>query len=301
MENANWIDCAKAKKMDLPAYLSSLGFEPVRIKNGSAWYRSPLREEHTASFKVNLSRNQWYDFGEGKGGDLVEFGTRYFKCSVKDFLLRLNQGNTQAVKPAVVPAATEAQPLITIQAVKPLTHPALLGYLAKREIDSSLARQYCRQVQYTNGDRNYFAIGFANQSGGYELRNKYFKGGSTPKDLTHFDDGHKEVAVFEGFMDMLSYLMVKDRWKQPERDILVLNSLSFVDRALLILEQYERQALFLDNNNAGLKSTDMIKQALPSASSFNYLYRAVGDINEYIVAMEKMGFPMERSMSKGIR
>lgn len=282
MENANWIDCAKAKQMDLQAYLSDLGFEPVRIRNGSAWYRSPLREENTPSFKVNLSMNRWYDFALGKGGDLVEFGTRFFNCSVGDFLLRLNQGGsvTPAPKMAAKPVSEANQ--IIVNEVKPLTHPGLTGYLEERGIPFSLASQYLQQVHYTNGDRKYFAVGFANQAGGYELRNRYFKGASSPKDITLLKGGSKGVAVFEGFMDMLSYVQLKNQWRQPERDLLILNSLSFVDRALPVLQRYEHPALFLDNNKAAVASTQQIKAALPSAQSFNHLYSPHDDLNEYL-------------------
>lgn len=31
----------------------------------------------------------------------------------------------------------------------------------------------------------YFAVGFANRSGGYEIRNKYLKGSISPKEITH--------------------------------------------------------------------------------------------------------------------
>ena len=33
-------------------------------------------------------------------------------------------------------------------------------------------------------DKKHTAIGFQNSAGGYELRNEYFKGSSSPKDIT---------------------------------------------------------------------------------------------------------------------
>ncbi|WP_118975776.1 toprim domain-containing protein [Taibaiella koreensis] len=281
MENANWIDCRQAKQMDLVAYLRSLGYEPQKIKGGNAWYHSPFREEGEPSFKINLSMNRWYDFGEGKGGDLVEFGTRYFKCSVGDFLLRLNNGPSQSTKPFAGVAAKSSEPQITIDLVKSLTHAGLTDYLTQRKIPLSLAGQYCKEVHYFNGGKKYFAIGFPNDSGGYELRNRYFKGASTPKDISRIGLGYNNVAVVEGFMDMLSYLQLKSKWDQPGRDILVLNSLSFVERALPVLQNYNEVALLLDGNAPGLKATEAITQAIPKAVSYSHLFSPYDDINEY--------------------
>lgn len=60
-----------AKQINLADYLHSLGYSPVEQQGINLWYKSPLREETEASFKVNTERNQWYDFGLGKGRDCV--------------------------------------------------------------------------------------------------------------------------------------------------------------------------------------------------------------------------------------
>ena len=58
------------------------------------------------------------------------------------------------------------------------------------------------------------AIGFKNDSGGYELRNPYFKGSSSPKDITTFNNGAKEATVFEGFIDFLSFMAIHKNQSQ---------------------------------------------------------------------------------------
>ncbi len=50
-----------AKQINLADYLHSLGYSPVKQQGINLWYKSPLREETEASFKVNTERNQWYD------------------------------------------------------------------------------------------------------------------------------------------------------------------------------------------------------------------------------------------------
>lgn len=53
------ITIAVAKQLDLVDYLASLGFQPEKIRGQDYWYRSPLRQEKTASFKVNRAKRLW--------------------------------------------------------------------------------------------------------------------------------------------------------------------------------------------------------------------------------------------------
>ena len=55
------------KAISISGFLSSKGYEPVNKKGYKWWYLSPLHTEQTASFKVDLNKNVWYDFGLGDG------------------------------------------------------------------------------------------------------------------------------------------------------------------------------------------------------------------------------------------
>ena len=59
------------KQIKLADYLQSLGYTPVKQQGRNLWYKSPLREETDASFKVNTELEKWYDFGIGKGGNIL--------------------------------------------------------------------------------------------------------------------------------------------------------------------------------------------------------------------------------------
>ena len=52
----------EAKQIRIADYLQSLGYTPVKQQGSSLWYKSPLREEKDASFKVNTDRNLWFDY-----------------------------------------------------------------------------------------------------------------------------------------------------------------------------------------------------------------------------------------------
>ncbi|HEU4633595.1 MAG TPA: CHC2 zinc finger domain-containing protein, partial [Flavisolibacter sp.] len=84
------LSCKEARQVDLVEYLDSLGHQPKKVRGQNYWYSSPFRDERTPSFKVNRSRNTWFDFGEGKGGDIIDFGLYYFRCSVNELLDQLS-------------------------------------------------------------------------------------------------------------------------------------------------------------------------------------------------------------------
>jgi hypothetical protein len=125
-----------------------------------------------------------------------------------------------------------------------------LRILSVQEI-SSYPRKYCQEIRYQVGEKNYYALGFKNNSGGYELRNKYFKGGSSPKDITLIENGAKNLAVFEGFFNFLSYLTLQGKQEVNLTNFLILNSASFFEKSLPRMSEYNRVHLYLDNDRTG--------------------------------------------------
>lgn len=58
------------RQIPLADFLARLGNEPVRRSGNELWYRAPYRNERTPSFRVNVAKQLWYDFGLDKGGDI---------------------------------------------------------------------------------------------------------------------------------------------------------------------------------------------------------------------------------------
>src|SRR5690606_22746631 len=203
-ERERSISCREAREMDMVSYLSGLGYEPSSIRGDDFWYRSPLRDERTASFKVNRMRNKWFDFDTGKGGSLIDFAIEHHGCTVGEFLASLRDG-VSFRRPPSSPAKSEQRSGkmegegIEVVDVKSLFHPALLDYLRERRIPPEIADAHCREVHFRINGSRFYAIGFPNDLGGFELRNAYFKGSTSPKGVTTVKSGSSELAVFEGF------------------------------------------------------------------------------------------------------
>lgn len=304
------ISCAEARKIDLVDFLATLGFEPKNVSRQDFWYNSPFREETTPSFKINRDKNVWFDFGEGTGGDLINFGTRYFNCSVSELLERLrSQLPTQhlsfhprpglpgkVAQPSLLvayPAGEKKEPSdgkILVLDDRPLSSNSLLDYLNQRKIPVAVAEHFCREVDYLLYNKTYAAIGFKNDAGGFELRRPNFKAGSSPKAITFFDNLQQRLAVFEGFFNFLSYQTIQQiRSKSlvalPDRqsNFLVLNSLSFFQKAREKMEQHEQVHLFLDNDKAGIKWRD---EALKWSAKYidkSIVYKDFKDLNEFLI------------------
>src|SRR5688572_4521132 len=260
----------EARQIDLVKYLGKLGYDPRKIRNQDYWYTSPLRNEKTPSFKVNKTINCWYDFGLGEGGSIIDFGIKYFNCSVKEFLEKLKVSNYKNVlQPALffhrsgpkLKRRNEGQNAIKITEISSIHSPGLIAYINSRFIDLELAKRYCKEVNFELYNRSHTAIGFKNDTGGYELRNEYFKGSSSPK-FTTLICSHKyynDLAVFEGFFSFLAYqtaLQATKRLPESQTNFLILNSLSFFEMSKSLMQRYQSVKLFLDRDKAGIKHTE---------------------------------------------
>ena len=273
------------RRISIRTYLAARGIKPRWERGNRGMYLSPLRKERTASFSVSYDKNLWHDFGTGEGGSIIDLVARMEGCSEVEAARRLAIGEHGILVPIHVEALRTNEPTpsrLIILSDRELTHPALLGYLTGRGIDPAIARTYCREVRYTIGGKEYFAIGFRNDAGGWELRNPLFKGSSTPKNITTLDNGSDTAMVFEGFIDFLSYLSLKAN-PTPAIDTTVLNSVTNLQKAVPFLARHRVVHAFLDNDDAGRKVLARLKESLPLSEVIDQsvFYRDHKDLNEY--------------------
>lgn len=280
----------ESKKIPITEYLAKLGFEPAKVRGNDYWYRSPFRGESDPSFKVNVRLNLWYDHGSGEGGTILDLGAKINGCSVVEFL-RMLEGEKIDYKafPFQRQRKGEEENNLIVTAVAHLNDAILIDYLSSRAISREIGCQHCLEVEFKIGKREYKAIAFQNQSGGFELRNSWFKGSSSPKDVSYFNSDSTKLAVFEGFIDFLSLKQLeRDGLSSGEQsDYLILNSLSFLSRNLGCMKGRESVSLFLDNDAAGRKAKAQIESAGVRCNDQSDLYSSFKDVNEYLVASQQ--------------
>jgi len=298
-------DLSRIKRYPIVEYLERKGIKPVRRTPAYALYRSPLREDTHPSFKVDTEKNLWIDYAEGKGGSIIDLYMRLEGCTLLEAIRQLgrNYPDNTAHSPqrervqdtskqeSIRQAASTnggARRLTGISDTLPLH---LQKYLTEeRCINIEKATPFLRCISYEVRGHHYQAIGFANQSGGYELRdNGTFKGTIAPKDITPIfmdrsrnkvTDKIQPVCVFEGFMDFLSFLSMKE---EVTSACLVLNSVSNVARAIRYLNDRHLTHIraFLDNDDAGRKATNDFIRAGFKVEDMSVHYGRFKDLNEY--------------------
>ena len=289
-------DLSRIKRYPIVEYLERKGIKPVRKTPTYAMYRSPLREETHPSFKVDTEKNLWIDYGEGRGGSIIDLCMRMEGCTLSEAIRRLGQnasldaayGLSKEKSDIDTSPVTPWQPsgarkLIEVSDTLP-SH--LEAYLAdKRCIDLNRARPFLKCICYEVRGRRYQAIGFAYLSGGYELRDdKTFKGTIAPKDITPiFTDRAEPVCIFEGFMDFLSFLSMKE---EITNHCLVMNSVSNVARTIRYLNDRHLTNIraFLDNDEAGRRAVQDFIKAGFHVEDMNIHYKDFKDLNDFHVS-----------------
>lgn len=159
----------EAKNIRLIDFLSGLGYNPVIQRGNDVWYKSPFRTEKEASFKVDLHKEVWYDFGLGRGGDIITLAKEIYRIQDISHVLRCIEDKRTVLKPVTVSCPFEkAYPAFQDLKITPLANRILLAYLEERCIDTETARKVCKEAHFNRNGKNYFAITFPNISGGYE-------------------------------------------------------------------------------------------------------------------------------------
>ena len=296
------------KQIKLQDFLAAIGCKPVKQYGVNLMYLSPLRAEKHASFKVNTELNKWYDFGIGRGGNIIALAELFYNSSDVSYLIHQIERNAHSSVSGSLPTVKPITPQNSFEhlQVLPITHPALIKYLEERCIDVETARTVCKELHFDTRGKHYFGIGFPNITGGYEIRNPFFKGCIAPKDISHFyaEEPKKVCLVFEGFMDFLSFMTLRGKENDglKRQDYLVLNSVTNIHKAAKRLSRYDSVQCFLDNDEAGRNAyLQLSKELGKPVTDASTLYNGFKDLNEYLCAEFKHSEKAENKKIKGIR
>ena len=290
-------DLSAIKRYSIVEYLEKKGIKPARKTPTYAVYRSPLREEVHPSFKVDTEKNLWIDYAEGRGGSIIDLCMRLEDCTLSEAICRLGQNALEHTAYSSnspkreTPISSNQREHVTASGTRRLISisdtlpPHLQEYLIKeRCINLKKATPFLKCISYEVRGKRYEAIGFANSSGGYELRdNNTFKGTIAPKNITPiFEDKAQPVCLFEGFMDFLSFLSMKG---EVSNQCLVMNSVSNVARSIHYLNERNITSVraFLDNDDAGRKAVQEFVNTGFKVEDMAVYYGDFKDLNDFHV------------------
>jgi hypothetical protein len=262
------------KSIPIVDYLSAQGDQPSSPINGKVRYKATWdRSDSEPSIVVYTQSNSWKDYGNTKGGSVIDLAMYRHGLSLTEAIQHLKSSN---ITPGAVSRAV-VEPEYRVERVGPLSRQ-LCTYLEERGIERWVYEKFCVQVNYKNSKgRQLYGIGFRNDKGGYEIRNRTHKSSISPKTVTTIQ-GSKNVSVFEGFIDFLSACVIHARF--PKNTVVVLNSTS--NLAQVDWKEYDRCFLYLDNDSAGNHATKIISE-FTDAKDMRSMYEGFNDVNDYLI------------------
>lgn len=282
------MNCKQFNTIPLEEVLVSLGHLPTKQNEKEAWFLNPFANENHASFKLDKRNNIWYLHSEGIGGNNVDFMMKYLNVSVKEVLEWAESQNFSSFhQQNSIQKQNSLKQNYQITEIKELQNENLKDYLHQRGL-STKVHPLVKEIHFRIGEKNLYAIFFENLSGGWELRNSFYKGSLQKKDISILNFNNesqnqnkigKRIAVFEGFMDALSFVEMKPFFKG---DVLVMNSISLLNKAKEYLKHYSEIHLFLDNDKAGKICKNEILKSFPEAKNHSEIYALHKDLNDYL-------------------
>ena len=282
------MNCKQFNSISLEEVLQILGHLPTKQTEKEAWFLNPFSTENQASFKLDKRNNIWYLYSEGIGGNNTDFMIKYLNASVKEVLEWAEKQIFSSFQPQnSIQKQNNLKQNYQITEIKELQNENLKKYLHQRGL-SQIIYPLIKEVHFTIGEKNLYTIGFENRSGGWELRNSFYKGSLLKKDISLINlnnqTENKNVAVFEGFTDALSFVEMKPFFNG---DLLVMNSVSLLNRTKEYLKNYSEINLFLDNDKAGETCKNSILKSFPEAKDHSEIYTLHKDLNDYLLSKNK--------------
>ena len=272
------MNCEEAKeKISIRMVLESFNLFPVKENRKTAFYFALDREEKIPSLSVDFVKNKAFDFGTGKSYDVISIVQQMNQCSVSEALKYLEKLDFPVQK-KFQNEETKQQKEYKILNVCEIQHPALIQYLKFRKVYEQ--KDFVKEIEYELNGKKYFGIGFFNNSGGVEIRNKYSKICLGKKDVTLVENQSSEICIFEGFFDYLTYKNLEKK-ENSNSDYLILNSTAMFYKVEETLKKYNKISMFLDNDSNGGFVKSKIQNQYKNLEDCSLIYQKFKDLNEW--------------------
>ena len=283
------MNCKQFNTIPLEEVLQILGHPPTKQTEKEAWFLNPFANENHASFKLDKRNNIWFLHSEGIGGNNTDFMIKYLNASVKEVLEWAEKQKFFSFQlQNIIQKQNSLKQNYQITEIKEFQNENLKDYLHQRGL-STKVYPLVKEIHFRIDQKNLYAIGFENLSGGWELRNPFYKGSLLKKDISiiklnnesqNQNETGKRIVVFEGFIDALSFVEMKPFYNGY---LLVMNSISLLNKTKDHLKNYSEIHLFLDNDKAGETCKNEILKSFPEAKDHSEIYALHKDLNEYFV------------------
>lgn len=277
------MNISEAKSIRLDDFLENLGYVCAKETPSGKWYKSPFRDERTASFKLTRDGMAFYDHAEGRGGNIIDLAKRLGETDNVSEALKFIENTvgsgysfqvrqTLPVQPAEPYYSIVYDAEFSIYKGRYMSQAAL--YLKERRgISPEAFYPYLRDVFHVSKPEQkkpFYAFGLPNIAGGFETRT-FFHGAwhkrtIGQKDITAFkaDSDHAPWFCFYSMMDFGTFLTV-DKPPRGAYSYLIINGDGLVSKAEdFIASLYAGGTMFHypHNDQSGQKAYHRILDAL---------------------------------------
>lgn len=262
------------EQVSLCGLLSRLGHSPAKSSGNEQLYQNVLRSSETRpTLAVNSQLGVWFDRQTKKGGDIIDFGRAYWNGLSSAEVMERISGLCSA-SAAISTAPVDDHPRRKRRAIKiPYYHvdqilplggnPEIMTYLKTQgiwEISIGLLKEvYYYVIDEKRRRKDFFAAGWKNENGGWEVRSRNYSGCLGPKGMTFIRGDENSLVLFEEFTDYLSW---KYQYRASNASILVLNAPEFVQAATKRATRFKDVAVFFGKNqHLGDELLDVVAKA----------------------------------------
>lgn len=242
------------EQVPLSLLLSRLGHQPAKSTGDEQLYLNVLRNSETRpSLAVNTQLGIWFDRFTKKSGDIVDFGMAYWSGLSSDQVIeKISQlcTSSQEVPVRCRPAGRKRRaikiPYYHIEETRPVgCNTEITAYLQSQGIweisVGQLKEVYYYVVDEKHRRKDFFAAGWQNENGGWEVRSRNFAGCLGCKGMTFIPGDEDSLVLFE---DYISYLSWKYANRTAGHSILVMNSPEFLSAAKSRAAKFPEVAVF---------------------------------------------------------
>ncbi|MEN0053545.1 MAG: toprim domain-containing protein [Mucilaginibacter sp.] len=286
--------------------LESIGALRYEGKKGKEYFFG-FDHQKTGSISIKDNENVWYDHATSEGGDIIRAVQMFEKKTFVEAIKRLSN-NTDIVADgyhAFFKKNGETEYNIEIlKVLDKVQHPALVNYLHSRGLELKDVDGVAKEVHWSNGTGNFFALGFVNANQGYAVRSSVYKGNLNGGGISTFTIGNhpQSIKLFEGSMDFASY---RHLFPHESYNAILLNGTGNLTETLCKkVEQKSTEKgipvhTYFDNGRDGVggkHATQKAKNLIKSATDQSAFYAEKGfnDINDFLVAQRKPEYKIKR-------
>ncbi|MBT2560111.1 hypothetical protein J7E50_02600 [Pedobacter sp. ISL-68] len=240
--------------------LARLGFKPLKTSSDEALYLNVLRaSEIKPSFTINTRLDIWFDHLTKKSGDIIDFGMAYWvgldqqQVLEKISLLCLSEPDVQMSRARENLRKRRAIkiPYYHIAETRPLgCNSGITAYLQSQgiwEIALGQLQEICYYVVDEKQRRkDFFAAGWQNENGGWEVRSRNYSGCLGRKGMSFIPGSQSSLVLFEEYTDYLSWIYAN---RGSGANILVMNSPEFIQAAKCRATKFAEVAVYFSKDH----------------------------------------------------